>query len=82
MVHYYRSLTMIQKLQKIPYVIENKFWEVVIPLLDSDDDTIDLLVNFGYQISQKLPGKSFIFQAIFWICMGTIIGLAVGILIV
>jgi hypothetical protein len=82
MLNDFRSLTMTEKLQRIPYVIEYKFWEVVIDLLDSDDDTIELLVNFAYQMSQKLTVKSFLFQAVFLIFMGTIIGLAIGILII
>jgi hypothetical protein len=73
---------MIDKIQKIPYAVENKFWEMVIDLLDSDDETIELIVNFGYQIRHKLLGKGFLFQAVFWIGMGTVIGLAIGILII
>ncbi|HKJ26188.1 MAG TPA: hypothetical protein VJ965_01000 [Anaerolineales bacterium] len=73
---------MSEKLQRIPYVIENKFWEFVINLLDSDDETIELLVKVIHQIRQKLPGKKFLYQAVFWICMGTFIGLALGIILI
>ena len=71
---------MTEKTQKLPYVIENKFWDFVIPLLESENETVEWLVNLGYRISQNLPGRSFLFQAIFWICMGTIIGLALGLI--
>jgi len=73
---------MTEKYQKLPYVIENKFWDFVIPLLESENETVEWLVNFGYRISKNLPGRSFFFQAIFWICMGTIIGLAVGLILI
>lgn len=69
---------MIQKLQQIPNSIENKFWEIVIPMLQSDDETIELMVNLGYQLSKKVPGKYFLIKAIFWIFMGTIVGLGLG----
>lgn len=73
---------MIEKLQKLPQAVEHRFWNFVINLLDSEDESVEALVNFGYQFSQNVQGKNFVFQAIFWICMGTIIGLALGIILI
>lgn len=73
---------MTEKYQKLPYTIENKFWDFVIPLLESENETVEWLVNIGYRISQNLPKRSFLFQAIFWICMGTMIGLVIGMLVI
>lgn len=70
------------KLQHIYNTIECKFWDMIIPLLESDSEVIEWVVNLGYRFSETLPEKSFLIQALFWIWIGTSIGLAIGILIV
>jgi len=49
--------------------------------METDSPTVRRMVSVGYYFMDRVPDRSFIVQGLFWVCLGTTLGLGIGILV-
>jgi hypothetical protein len=62
-------------------LIERYFWQKAIPLLTSGNRFLAGLVRTGDYVLPRLQQSGFFLKAIFWACIGLLLGLGIGVLI-
>ena len=60
--------------------VELSFWELTIPLLDSESLTVKKVVNVGYNTLKHYKKRSMLFKTFFWASLGLSFGLTIGLL--
>ena len=61
--------------------IAHRFWETIVKLLESESEVVVRIVKLGYRYKDQIPKRSFLFQMLFWSCIGLTLGLGIGIMI-
>lgn len=72
---------MISKVNQFFNIIELEFINLAMNIMESDSEMVKRVMRLGYYFMERLPKRSIIIQAVFWICLGTIFGLGIGIVI-
>jgi predicted DNA-binding ribbon-helix-helix protein len=69
---------MTMKTTKLSHRIENRFWDFVIPILETETFFVEKLVNTLYYTYKRYRLMNFFFKSFFWGCMGLTFGLFIG----
>lgn len=69
---------MIHTLKSFQQKIETEFWQFVIPRMKNQPELVGRIMQIGLFFQKRLMKTSKVFQGLFWICLGLMIGLGIG----
>ncbi|HKJ26189.1 MAG TPA: hypothetical protein VJ965_01005 [Anaerolineales bacterium] len=72
---------MIEKIKSFFTTVEYEILNLLMKAMETDSPTVRRMVSVGYYFMDRVPDRSFIVQGLFWVCLGTTLGLGIGILV-
>jgi hypothetical protein len=73
---------MTAKVKTLMNEVEFGILDLFMHLMETDSPTVRRVVAIGYYFMDRLPDRNIMIQGVFWVCLGTALGLGIGILAV